>query len=103
MTTDMHTLAQALILPDGTRDGSSYQGPMNAAGVFGGNTIGSIINRSVPFILAFAGIGLLLVIIGGGFTLLTSAGDAKKMEAGKQQLTNGVIGFVLILTAYWLV
>jgi hypothetical protein len=96
-------LAQRLILPDETGGGTTIQGPMNAAGVFGGNTIGNIINRTIPYILAAAGIGLLLVIISGGFTLLISAGDAKKMESGKARLTNGVIGFVLILTAYWAV
>jgi hypothetical protein len=107
MTVTTHHLAQRLILPGQSETvGQAIQGPINAPGtnpVFTSNTISAIINRSIPFILAFAGIGLLLVIIGGGFTLLTSAGDAKKMEAGKQQITNGVIGFILILTAYWLV
>lgn len=100
---ETHILAQLLTLPDNTDGGLSIQGPMNAAGAFGGNTIGSVINTAIPYVIAAAGIGLLLVIIGGGFTLLTSFGDPKKMDAGKQQLTNGVIGFVVIVIAYWLV
>jgi hypothetical protein len=95
MITKTHILAQNLTLPGGT-----IQGP---EGLSAGSTIGSILNKTIPFIIAFAGIGLLVVIIGGGFTLLTSAGDTKKMDAGKQQITNGIIGFVIILVAYWLV
>jgi|WetSurMetagenome_2_1015567.scaffolds.fasta_scaffold1302212_2 hypothetical protein len=97
MTTQSHILAQTLTLP-----GQTIDGPI-VFGTFKTNTLGAIIDRAVPFIIAFAGIGLLIVIIGGGFTLLTSAGDTKKMDAGKQQITNGVIGFVIILVAYWLV
>jgi hypothetical protein len=95
MTTQSHILAQNLTLP-----GGSIQGP---EGLSTGDTLGSIINTAIPFVIAAAGIGLLVVIIGGGFTLLTSSGDTKKMEAGKQQLTNGVIGFIVIIVAYWLV
>jgi hypothetical protein len=101
-----HFLAQILTLPGEGGTLMPIQGPINGANttyVFTDTTIGTLINRVVPFVIAFAGIGLLLVIISGGFSLLTSAGDAKKMQSGKQQITNGVIGFIIILTAYWLV
>ena len=41
------------------------------------------------------------MLLAAGFTLLTSAGDAKKMEQGKSRLTNALIGFLIIFTAYW--
>ena len=65
--------------------------------------LGTLINRAFPFVFAFAGIGLLLMIISAGFTLMTSAGDAKKMEAGKGRLTFAIVGFLVIFTAYWVV
>lgn len=69
--------------------------------------IGSVIGRGnlglIQYIFAFAGLALLLVIISAGFTLLTSVGDAKKLEAGKQKLTHGIIGFLIIFAAYWIV
>jgi hypothetical protein len=65
--------------------------------------IASVVNGSIKYIFAAAGIGLLLVLIFGGFTLLTSAGDAKKLESGKNQITNGLIGFLIIFVAYWIV
>ncbi len=65
--------------------------------------IGSIINKAIPFIFSFAGLALLLMLIMAGFDLLTSAGDAKKLEMGKQRLTQAIIGILLIIVAYWIV
>lgn len=66
-------------------------------------TIGGIMNKAIPFIFSFAGLALLLMLIMAGFNLLTSAGDAKKLETGKQRLTQAIIGIILIIVAYWLV
>lgn len=73
--------------------------------VFQGNqgTIGNILSAAIPLVLAFAGLGLLLMLLSAGFTFLTSAGDAKKMEQGKQQLTFAVVGFLIVFAAYWIV
>lgn len=65
--------------------------------------IGAIINDLVPYIFALAGLLLLFILILGGFELMTSAGDPKKMEAAKGKITNAVIGFIIIFVAYWLV
>ena len=70
---------------------------------FAGANIGTVITNLIPFIFAFAGIGLLLMIFGAGFTILTSAGDAKKLESGKQRLTYAIVGFIVIFVSYWLV
>ena len=66
-------------------------------------TIADVLNRAVPFVFAFAGIGLLLILLSAGFEFLTSAGDAKKLETAQQRLTYAVVGFLIIFTAYWLV
>ena len=65
--------------------------------------IGAILNEAIPFIFAFAGIALLLMLLSAGFNFLTSAGDPKKIEAGKQRLTNAIVGFLIIFVAYWAV
>ena len=65
--------------------------------------IASVIMKIMQYVYVIAGIGLLVVILSAGFTLLTSAGDAKAMEKGKKGLTNGIVGFVIIFVAYWLV
>ena len=102
MIENTHILAQLLTLP-GETPVPIYGPILFPSRYINGNQIGDILDGVIPFVIAFAGIGLLLVIISGGFSLLTSAGDAKKMESGRHQITNGVIGFILILTAYWLV
>ncbi|HCM82471.1 MAG: hypothetical protein UW37_C0007G0024 [Candidatus Gottesmanbacteria bacterium GW2011_GWA2_44_17] len=66
-------------------------------------TISEIVKKAFPFIFALAGVGLLLMIIAAGFTLMTSAGDAKKMESGKNRLTFAIVGFLVIFTAFWVV
>ncbi len=63
--------------------------------------LGSILTKLLPFLFAFAGIGLLLFLIKGGFDFLTSAGDPKKVEAAKGVITTAVIGFIIIITAFF--
>ena len=65
--------------------------------------IGEILSAAIPLVLAFAGLGLLIMLISAGYTFLTSAGDAKQMEKGKQQLTFAVVGFLVVFAAYWVV
>lgn len=83
--------------------GTSYtvEGPAGFA--FGDAKIGDIVQAALPYVFAFAGLGVLLMIVAAGFTMLTSAGDAKKLEGGKGRLTNALIGFLLIFAAYWVV
>jgi hypothetical protein len=97
----MHTLlAQQLTLPG---QSASIQGPLQPS-VFGGTiTIGSILSRAIPYIFIFAGVALFLMILTSGFTFLTSAGDAKKLEQGRQRITFAVVGFIIIFAAFWLV
>ncbi len=98
----MHLLAQNLTLPDGT----IIQGPKELAPAFakyGGLSIGAIISKATEFIFGFAGLALLLMLIAGGFGILTSSGDAKKLASASQRLTYAILGFIIIFVAYWVV
>lgn len=68
----------------------------------GGQTIGEIISKTMDYIFPLVGIILLLFLASGGFDLMTSAGDAKKMEAGKEKLTSAIVGFIIVFAAYWI-
>lgn len=97
----IHQLAQ-LKLPWGTgKLESTTSIPM--PGTIGKQSVGGLLSTAIPLIFAFAGLGLLLMLLSSGFTYLTSAGDAKKMEQAKQTLTNAIIGFLIIFVAYWVV
>jgi hypothetical protein len=91
-------LAQALQIPWGSSGTKTVQGPLASS-----ITFGSIISNNLKYIFYFGGVGLLIMLLGSGFTFLTSAGDPKKMEKAKGQLTNALIGFLLIFVAFWLV
>ena len=66
-------------------------------------TIGGIISLVLPYIFVLAGLALLLMLIFGGFQLMTSAGDPKGMEAGKNRVMYAIIGFLIIFASFWLV
>jgi hypothetical protein len=91
----IRVFAQSLELPGGTK----IKGPSG----FAFNSLGDVIGGALKVIFPIAGIGLLLMIISAGFTLMTSAGDPKKMQAGTQRLTYAIVGFLIIFAAYWLV
>lgn len=96
----MHQLAQSLNIGDYAIDGPEQNG-----GVINlsGDALGTIVGRSLQYVFLAAGIGLLLMIISSGFTLMTAAGDAKKMAAGRGRLTNAIVGFLLIFASFWIV
>lgn len=70
---------------------------------FAGGSLGDIVSALVPFLFAGAGLLLLLYLLFGGFQLMTSAGDPKKMQEAKGRLTNALIGFLIVFVSFWLV
>ena len=93
-------IAQSLNLPWDGEGSQEISGPEG----FQFETIGQLISNDViKYVFAAAGIGLLLMLIRAGFSFLTSAGDTKKLEQGKQQLTFALVGFLVIFGAYWIV
>ncbi|MDP3244633.1 MAG: TrbC/VirB2 family protein [bacterium] len=59
-------------------------------------TVGSIIS----IVLGLLGIVAVIIIIIGGFTWMTAAGNTEKVDKSKKLLTAGVIGLVIIMSAY---
>lgn len=67
------------------------------------STPGKIISRALKFfIFPIAGIILFVVLILGGFQMLTGANNSKSLEEGKQRITTAIIGFILLFAAYWI-
>ncbi len=65
--------------------------------------LGNIFTRLLQYIFPLAGIVLFVMILISGFQLLTSAGDPKAMDSAKQRLTWGMVGFIVIFVAFWLI
>ena len=55
------------------------------------------------FILGISGSVILLMFVYGGFLWVTSRGEAKRIEKGKDTVTQAVIGFAIIVLAYSMV
>ena len=59
-------------------------------------TIGGVIN----IMLGFLGILTTLIILFGGFKWMTSYGSTEKVDEAKKLIGAGVVGLVIVLTAY---
>jgi hypothetical protein len=64
-------------------------------------TLGAVIGKLLPYIYVVAGLCLLFMLISGGITLMTAAGDAGKTKEGYGKLTAGLIGFLIIFVSYF--
>lgn len=69
---------------------------------FKGASLGSVINAALPYVFFFAGALLLLYFIIGGYKLMFSAGDPKKVAEGQTAVTHAIIGFVIVFAAFWI-
>jgi hypothetical protein len=68
-------------------------------------TPGGLISLILPNIIMVAGVIFFILILFGGFSMIVSAGkQSSPQEAAraKNALTYGVIGFLLVVTAYFI-
>ena len=70
---------------------------------FENKTVGDVISALLPYVYVFAGLALLVMLILGGITLMTSAGDQGKTKTGYGMITGGLIGFLLIFISCFVV
>ena len=61
------------------------------------------INKTLPYIFAFAGIALLIYLVLGGLQLMTAKGDPKAIQGAQAKISNALIGFVIVIISYTLV
>jgi len=74
--------------------------PIAATGIV---TIGDLITRLIPYIYIFAGFAMIVVIIMGGFDILTSQGSPEKSKIGFDKIAKGITGFILVMASYFIV
>lgn len=80
------------------------------SGIFGStgsylrfNSSADLVRFVIRTMLAFAGVVALIYIIIGGYTMITSTGDPKKYEKGKQTVFYAAIGIAVIVLAFVIV
>ncbi len=67
------------------------------------NNIGSLVNILVSTAMLIAGIVFLGMIFYAAFIMLTSAGDPEKVAQGRNVITYGFIGLLIMLSAFLVV
>jgi hypothetical protein len=63
---------------------------------------GTILSELYPFLMVFSGISLFVMLVWGGFEMLSNPLEQKAQDAGKQRIMWAAIGFVLMFVSFWL-
>ena len=66
----------------------------------GNSDLKTTINSIIRLILSFLGILAVVIILWGGFIWMTAMGDDGKVDKAKQLILAGIVGVVIILSAY---
>ena len=66
----------------------------------GNEPLKSSINKIIGVLLGFLGILAVIIILWGGFIWMTAMGDEDKVAKAKQLIIAGIVGIIIILSAY---
>jgi hypothetical protein len=94
MILPLAALAQVDINGDTDQLPSAFNLPSNQT-----DLRGAIINV-IQYILGFLGLIAVIIILYGGFLWMTAAGNEEKVGKAKQTITAGLIGLIIILSAW---
>jgi hypothetical protein len=73
---------------------------------FAGGNINQLFSGNygiINLVFFIAGAIILLYSISAGIGFMTSRGDPGAVNSSKQKLTNAIVGFLIVLAAYWIV
>ncbi len=72
-------------------------------GIAASDSLVDLLTKVIKFLLTFAGIIAVGVLVIGGFWYITSAGNEEQAEKGQKAITNAIIGLVVVVLAYTIV
>ena len=80
-------------------------GPIDLQYNFGFTTLSQAINTIISLIFLGAGLLAFFFILMGAFNYLSAGDDSSKTEKARKQITNAVIGLILVALVYviWLI
>lgn len=62
--------------------------------------VASIVNLIVPFLMAAAALGALVVALLAGFTIITAGADAEKIKKAQKMIKFSIIGFGVVIISF---
>jgi len=83
-------LGEKLILQTGTA-GSEY------------STFNTLLNNILPNVYLVAGLIIFVMIVFGGFTILSNSGNQEKIAEGGKTITSAIIGLLVLFASYWII
>jgi len=72
-------------------------------GIAASDSLVDLLTKIIKFLLTFAGIIAVGVLVIGGFWYITSSGNEEQAEKGQKAITNAIIGLVVVILAYTIV
>ncbi|KKU02676.1 MAG: hypothetical protein UX99_C0012G0006 [Candidatus Amesbacteria bacterium GW2011_GWB1_47_26] len=64
---------------------------------------GLIVSRLLTFAIIGAGLFFFVRLISAGYSYLTSLGEPAKIQSATKELTNAVIGLLVIISSYFII
>jgi TRAP-type C4-dicarboxylate transport system permease small subunit len=77
--------------------------PTDAGDISFNDFLSFLVNTGLNVLFAFAAIAATLYIIWAGIQYITSNGDTKKTDGARTAIINGVIGLVIVVSAFFIV
>lgn len=66
-------------------------------------SIGELISSFLPNIYVIASLILFVLLIVGGFAIITSGDNSQKKGQGAKAVTSAVAGYIIIFVSYWII
>jgi len=66
-------------------------------------SVGEIISTLLNYVIPLAGIVMMLMLIAGGFELMTSGGSQEGVASGKSKITLAIIGFFVVFLSWFII
>ena len=66
------------------------------------SSLGFLMSRIIPFTIVIAGLIFFFQLISAGFSYMTAAGDSAKIQSATKNLTNALIGLLVVISAFFL-
>lgn len=79
------------LLFQGATAQSTYSGP------------GTLINNILPNVYIAGGIIIFFMLLFGGFTIISHAGNPDKLKDGTKTITSAIIGLLVLFASYWII
>lgn len=64
---------------------------------------GNLINNILPNVYIAGGLIIFFMIVFGGFTIISNAGNPDKIKDGTKTITSAIMGLLVLFASYWII